>query len=209
MKLLIKITSVIALSSALSSCSDQYRNVAADDDQYMSQSFALVTEGKSADSSVKAFTDLMETPGASLYFADAPGGAYGPVVSVSSISSYAFFGRPDLWYGMIEDIKIYFADVMYEDGGRSSGLLMAIKESGKTSYEVKVFMSTQDSFIDGGEFTAVLGEGTEEKLVLRTPYVDENDELKGVIRLDVSEFDSKGEEVDIGQFSTLVGRSVF
>lgn len=192
-------------------CSSQYRSIPTDDIDYVLGSYAEVSGAATTSMGTDStkFKQMLETPGASIYYADAlPDGAFGPVISVSSLSSYAFFGKPDLGYDVIEDVRLFFVYVPYTDGTVETALMMAIKEKGQASYEIKYFMGTQ-TFFDNGEMISVLAANQQDTLVLRTNYLDENDELEAVIKMYVSEFDSSGQEVDIGQFSTLVGYSIF
>lgn len=204
-----KTLGIILLTALVASvgCSNQYRSVPMDDHTFVKASLNEILGVSSASTNeVAQFKQLSEMPGASLYYSDSV--AYGAVMSVASLASFSFFDRPDLWYGMISEVRIFFVDV-FTTQGRQAGLLMAIKENGAQDFQVKAFLSTRPSEVVGGEFVAVLGNNGQERLTLRSMYVDEDDELEAIIRLDVSEFDGSALETYIGQFSTLVGYQVF
>lgn len=186
-------------------CSNHYRNVPIDDFSFIQSSLNEVAAASSG-SAVSQFQQMAQMPGASIYYSDSV--AYGPVLSVAGLGSFAFFGRPDLWYGAISEVRIFFVDV-FTTQGRQAGLMMAIKEVGKENFEVKAFINTRPVEVVGDEYVAVLGTNGQEQLTLRTMYVDQDGELEGVIRMDVSDFGYGGLETYIGQFSTLVGYQVF
>lgn len=202
--LLLTITLLFSLLNI--SCSQQTRTVPTDDWTYVESVLADITSSATSNE-VAQFKQLAETPGASVYFSDSPG--YGSPMSVASLGSFAFFGKPELWVGDIAEVRVFFVDV-HTTEGRRSALLLSIKAAGSESFETKAFIGTRASEVQGGEFVAILGDTSgNEVLTLRTDYVDEDNELEGVIRLDVSEFDSNGLETYIGQFSTMVGFQSF
>lgn len=202
--LLLKLSLVLSVFSV--ACSQQTRTVPTDDWTYVESVLADITSSATSNE-VAQFKQLAETPGASVYFSDSPG--YGSPMSVASLGSFAFFGKPELWVGTIAEVRVFFVDAPTAEG-RKSALLLSIKVAGSESFETKAFLGTRSSEVQGGEFIAILGDASgNEVLTLRTDYVDEDNELEGVIRLDVSEFDSNGLETYIGQFSTMVGFQSF
>lgn len=200
MKTLTLKLSLVAVLVGIFGCSNQFRTGPVDDGAYIIEQLNSLT-ATSSSNEIAQFKNLASLPGAALYYSDSP--TYGPVVSVASLFDYTFWGRPDLWYTGIEEVKVIFVDV-YTSQGRQAGLLMSIKEAGKNA-EVKAFVSTRAVEIDGDEYVAVLGAGGSENLVLSTMYIDEDGELENIIRMEAYGFDSSGNEKFIGQFSTLVG----
>lgn len=192
------------LASMNLGCSNQFRSVPVDDYSFVKASMEEVLGVTSSTTGeIAKFQELVALPGASLYYSDAPG-PYGPVVSVASLSSFGFFDRPDLNYSSVAEIRIFFVDALTTEG-RKSALLVALKEVGASAFEVKAFVGTRATEISDGEFIAVLGNSNQEKLTLRTLYLDENDELEAVVKMDVFDFSEGGLETYIGQFSTMVG----
>lgn len=187
-------------------CSNHYRSVPTDDFSFVESALGEVVSASASGSEVSQFQQLAQTPGASIYYSDSV--AYGPVESVASLGSFAFFGRPDLWYGAITEVRIFFVDA-FTAQGRQAGLLLAIKEHGQSNFEVKAFVSSRPAEVVGEEYVTVLSSNGQEVLTLRTMYVDEDGELEAVVRMDVSDFSDGGLETYIGQFSTLVGYQVF
>jgi|GEM_PF-1588489 hypothetical protein len=207
MKNLSGLLTLTLLPFLLGACSTQYRTAPEADFADIQASLSEVTSAGASDSTLSQFQQLAQTSGANIYYADSAG-SYGPVDSVASLGSFAFMGLPGVWVDQIQEVRVFFVDA-WTAQGRQAGLLVALKTQGSSSFTVKAFVSSRPSEVDAGEYVAVLASGGTEALTLRTMYVDENDELEGVVRMDVSEFDGQGYETYIGQFSTLVGYQIY
>ena len=185
-------------------CSTQYRYAPTDSGTFIKEQLTAASTSNSS-SEVSQFMALANTKGAVLYYSDSE--AYGPVLSTTSVSSFAFMDRPDLSYAGIAYIQLFYVDLL-TTSGIETGLMISFREIGSEATQVKVLMGTRSASINEGEYTAVLGSGGKEKLVLKTKYLNDVEDLEPVIRMDVYDFDAEGYESYIGQFSTMVGYDI-
>lgn len=185
-------------------CSNQWRE--ADAEITAEEMTAMLDEVQSAQGQslvggdVNQALAMKDQPGVAIFFADSPG-PLGPVASVLSIGHFDFIGQSGLTYSSISEARIFFFDNPVA-GGRENGLIIGIKQADGGSFSYYGF--TGNSTISDGEFVAVMSSGGQEKLVLRSFDVDDDD-LAGVIQLQVYDIDANGSERYIGKFSTLVG----
>ncbi len=200
LKALLLLTSILNFA-----CSYQYRTMDTDDNAVVMESYNQVIGAIGASSSstdLEQFKQLASLQEAGIYYADNIS-VYGPALSIASFQDLSLLGRADLIPEMLAEIRIFFVDA-FTTQGRQAGLLIAYRENGKDTFDSKVFLSTRPVEVVDGEFFAIMGSGGQEQFTLRSMYLDEDDELEAIIRLQVHQIDSLGYEQYIGQFSTLV-----
>ena len=183
------------------SCSNQYRISSTDQGSFILDQLDQ-TAASASSTEMNRFLQLAKTPGAAVYYSDSE--VYGPVLSTASLASFAFIDRSDLWYGNIDYIQLFYVDLLTTEGSETA-MMISFRESGSETLQTKILFGTRKAVIDNGEYVAVLGVGDQEKLVLRTRYLNDAEDLEPVLRMDVFDFDAAGIESYVGQFSTMVG----
>jgi len=188
-------------------CSNQWRD--ADAGVSAEEMLAMLNEVQGAQSqslsggSLSEALALKDDPNTRIYFAESSGptSPLGPVASVLSLISFEFLGAPELWWGDIEETRIFFLDQPNESGRRNS-LILGLRKKGESMISYVGF--TGIGAMSSKDLVVTLQAGGQDKLVLRTFDVD-GDDLKGVIQMLVWDIDFSGNERYIGKFSTLVG----
>ena len=199
---------ILCISSWLSvGCSNQWRD--ADAGVSAEEMLAMLeevqgTQGQSINGgSLSQALALKDDPATRIYFAESSGikSPLGPVASVLSLTNFEFLGAPDLWWGAIEEARIFFMDLPTESG-RQNSLIIGVRKFGETSLSYAGF--TGIGSLSEEELVVTLLANGADKVVLRSFDVEEDD-LANVIQLLVWDIDGAGMEYYNGKFSTLVG----
>lgn len=203
LKLFVCVLSLLAVA-----CSNQYRE--ADAEVTAAEMLAMLDEvqGTQAQSfsgsgSLNEALALKDEAAVRIYFAESSGikSPLGPVASVLSLTSFDFLGVSDLWWGLIEETRIFFMDLP-TDTGRRNSLILGIRKAGETAMTYAGYTGTGD--MSEADMIVTLQAGGVDKLMLQTFDVEEDD-LTDVIQMLVWDFDASGSSRYIGKFSTLVG----
>ncbi len=202
------VISLIAVFAAIG-CSNQYRTAelglsGAEVMQRLTQIENETVGTSGGNSIIQKFFQLVQTPGASIYFADGPS-PLGPVISVFSMASFDFLGQElaTRSFADITNVQIAFVD-LNATSGRDCALMMDFTLA-DSSQITRFFACSQAPDASSGEYLAVLEDSLGTQIVLRSFDVDQNQELNGVIQMKLSDIDPAGNERYIGKFSTLVG----
>ncbi|MGE0763016.1 MAG: hypothetical protein AB7N80_07040 [Bdellovibrionales bacterium] len=210
-KLMIMAATVLMFSSV--GCSNQWREAdlgmdGSDVLEILNQLEDDATISGTSSQQVQTFFALKNNPNSSIYYADGYSdhqGALGPLVSVFSVVRYEFVGAElaGMTYHDLSEVRIAFLDLPTESGHQCA-LMVDVKVIPLDQYVTSFFECTSVE-VGGGEFVAVLQNAEGSQIALRSFDVTQNGDLKGVIQLQVSDFDAFGNEQPNGKFSTLVG----
>jgi hypothetical protein len=183
-------------------CSNQWREVDVDFDAAELDEVFTAASAESTDSVRDQIVAMKEDSATAVYFATGPG-ALGPVVSIASLYSFAFLGsaEADIGYWDIDEVSVILLD-RATNSGHEVGFVFRYKLSGSSSYVTHMFMGSAD--MSGKKYRAVLTNNGQNVLALESFDVVDGD-LAPVIKLKAYDFDAQGNEMDNGQFSTMVG----
>ncbi len=190
----------ISIAISLLGCSNQWRDADAEiTAQEMLSMLDQAQTSAGASGDLSQALALRQDPNSAIYFADAPG-PLGSVASIASLTDWSFLGQAggDLWYGAIQEVRVFFIDAPQADGSRKAGLILAIMKKGESAFTYHGF--TGASSMGDEEFESVLSSGGQQRLILRSMDVAEGD-LAPVIQLKAW----LPGDAYIGKFSTLVG----
>ncbi len=160
-----------------------------------------------SDQAAQKFFQIKNNPNSSIYYAEASanGGPLGPLVSVFSVVDYGFMGSElsSLGFMDLSEVRIAYLDLDTETGS-DCALMIDVKLLQGGNFVTR-FFECESLEIDGGEYRAELRASDGTRIMLRSYDVFDSGELKGVIQMRLSDFDSFGNPQDNGTFSTLVG----
>lgn len=191
--------SLLIMVLVLTACSNQWRE--ADTGLSSDQVIDLLGEAGSANAQSAAILKTLDTPNASVYFAEAPGNM-GTVASVMSLAYFNFLGKNNAYtYRNISYVRIFLID--NPSSSQSASLIIGIKEGGSDTLAYYNF--TGVGVFDGSEYVAILKDPSSGREIILESWDVEDEEFKNVIQVRVSDVTAQGRERYIGKFSTLVG----
>lgn len=154
-----------------------------------------LAEGKSQ------FDEIMLTDGAYIYYTDGGGSSVmGPAIAAAGLLDFSFMGDSAaniFAEDLTEAIVVYVEDV-------DRAALMIQIHTGDGQPITRYFTSTSAPEYNGEEYSVSLGRGGNTLLRLSTFNTTDND-LQGVVRFQVYDYDSSDFEQWLGQFGAMVG----
>jgi len=204
MKALMNLTFVFTLVF-LGACSQQNRSAdpGIGEEQLLERLNILTTQRLSGSQQAQVFNELVNNPQSSIYFSE-NSESLGPVASVLSFFDLSFLAR-DLFIDDIENVQIFFVDLIDAQGRENALLVDLILNDGQTL--TRVYSQSQDAIIEDDEYIVEMSGENGSTLQLRTfDLKDGSLDFEPVIQLKVDLLNSStGEWEANGQFSTLVG----
>lgn len=189
----------IVLAVVLSGCSLQWRTGDAEITPEEVNQMLDEIQAASGDGGVGDALALRDSPDAQIFFADAPG-PLGPVASILSIYRFNFL-REGINHGDIVGARVFFID-SYDDRGRVFGLIIGIQQINDDGYTYYGLTGRGD--VSDTNMRVVLSNANGPALTLRS-YDVFRGELNAVIQIKAYDYDSAGNEVYNGKFSTMIG----